>query len=75
MKTAYELFREYEGFDMLDTGETVDLTRFLEAITEHDNEIHELIDDIIKDKDGKYYLMSVIEILTELKFRIKSKAA
>ena len=70
MKTAYELFRKYEGFDMLDTGETVDLLRFLEALKEHDKERDKIIDNMISKRMKQIspqILDDYIDALTELK--------
>ena len=49
MKTAEKLFNEHTTFSYLDTDDKVfkivALTQFIKALTEHDNEIKQLIDE------------------------------
>lgn len=66
MKTATELFNEYfRGTDY--EGQ------FEDAIAEHDKEIKDLIDGMVKAMGGTAWYSSnkIVEALTELKERLK----
>ncbi len=82
MKTAEELFNEHTTFSYLDTDDKVfkivALTQFIKALTEHDNEIKQLIDEMKGNPDGmeltkeeyNIYLCGYDDGLTELKSKI-----
>ena len=77
MKTAEESFEEhkmvvvlYDNTD-LDVLELTDLQRIL---IDHDKKIMELAAEIIKDRSGKYYMMSAKELFTELKKQINGNS-
>ena len=74
MKTAKELYNGNKTkIRQVEHNEYMTQGQFNVALTEHDKETVKMIDEMIKDKDGKYYLMSVIEILTELKNKLEMK--
>jgi len=75
MKTVEELFKEFSVWD--DGYEQMCEDEFVKALTEHDNEIKELIDEMIEDSGGRTDIeydeyIGYKQALTELKEKIQS---
>ena len=64
MKTTIELFNE--NFDNISTS-LMDYSGFTKALTEHDNEIKQMIDEMIEEDTVNGYTTEIAIKLNELK--------